>query len=576
LPEVKKRRPPLEGAEEMEAAKKTGIRPSIIKTHEVVNQPPPLGEYNCYLSDPALREGVQRGGASWNEDSISAMGEKAGSFDFQETGRLAQDHIPELKMHDRFGRRTDDLCFHPAYHEVMRTGVAAEVHALPWNHEHRGAHVARAAKHYLFSQAEPGPGCPLTMTFASVPCIRLQPEIAEVWLPRICSTDYDDRMIPASEKTGCQIGMAMTEKQGGSDVRANLTVATPAAGPGPGNEYLLTGHKWFVSGTLADAFLCTALTGGQVSCFFVPRFLPDGTKNNFFIQRIKDKLGNRSNATSEIEFLDTHGWMVGEESRGIRNIMEMVTHTRLDCSIGTAAIMRNALAQAIHHATHRHAFGKALIDQPLMANVLADIALESEAATTMMMRLASFYDDAREDAAKRPLMRIATAVTKYWICKRAPNMVYEALECHGGDGYIEEGPMPRLYREAPVSSVWEGSGNVICLDVLKTLQKEPEALPMLLAELESASGENSSYDAWLDALKKDLAQPEDAECRARRLMERLGKAFQASLLLQFAPAEVSAAFCLSRLAQHDFREYGGLPPATPFRKIIDRAFIPPL
>ncbi|HPO14582.1 MAG TPA: acyl-CoA dehydrogenase family protein, partial [Candidatus Hydrogenedentes bacterium] len=416
----------------------TNVSSGLYATHEVINQPSALCDYNVYEADTPLKEAVQREGAGWAEEAISAFGAKMGSAEYIEYGRLANTVLPVLQTHDRFGHRRDEVEFHPAWHECMRAGVEAEVHALPWNHPKPGAHVARAAKHYMLSQVESGCCCPLTMTFAGVPGLRQQPDVAKEWLPRIMSTTYDSRNVPASEKAGCIMGMAMTEKQGGSDVRANTTRAVPLGKEGPGQEYFLTGHKWFVSAPMSDVFLTLAYTEKGLSCFLVPKWLPDGTRNRFFILRLKDKLGNKSNASSEVEYCDTWSRMVGEEGHGVRTIMEMVNHTRLDCSIGTAGIMRQALAQALHNARNRKAFDLPLSDQPLMRNVLADLALESEAATTMIMRVVHFYDELAQNASIRPLARLATAITKFWICKRAPNMVYEALECLGGSGYVEE------------------------------------------------------------------------------------------------------------------------------------------
>ena len=543
----------------------------VSDTHEVTNQPPPLQDYSVYEVDVPLMEGVARGKADWAEETIRGLGAKAGSEEYIHIGYLANKHIPELRAHDRFGNRVDEIDFHPAYHEIMRLGMAEEVHALPWNHQRPGAHVARAAKHYILGQIEPGPGCPLTMTFAAAPGLRQQPDLAEEWMPRITSLEYDPRFIPAAEKRGCTMGMAMTEKQGGSDVRANTTQAEPIGAEGPGQEYLLTGHKWFVSGTMSDAFLTLAHTPNGFSCFLLPQFLPDGTRNVFRIQKIKDKLGNRSNATSEIELCGSWARMVGEECHGVRTIMEMVNHTRLDCLIGTASIMRGALTQALHYTSHREAFGAMLIRQPLMRNVLADMALDAEAATTLMARLAQIYDLAVEDPKWEALKRLLTAVAKYWVCKRAPNMVCEALECHGGDGYVEDGPMPRWYREAPVSSVWEGSGNVMCLDALKTMAHIPESLPMLLDEISRAKGGNKHFDVFLGALQAEMGCMEDLELRARGIMERLGLACQASLLLQHAPAFVSETFCAARLGEAGGVAYGTLPSDAPLQAIIDRA-----
>ena len=544
---------------------------TTFETHEVVNQPPPLQDYNVFTSDTVLVEALKREGAAWAEQDVTAFGAKVGSAEFFHFGYLANRHVPELHAHDRFGHRIDEVWFHPAYHELMRVGMEAEIHALPWNHRRPGAHVARAAKYLVFSQAEPGPGCPLTMTFAATPCLRLQPEVAEEWIPRITSTQYDPRVVPAVAKTGCTMGMAMTEKQGGSDVRANTARAIALGIEGPGQEYYLVGHKWFVSGTMGDAFLMTANTEKGLCCFFVPWWRPDGTRNALRLQKIKDKLGNRSNATCEMELCNAWGRMIGEETHGVRTIMEMVTHTRLDCTIGTASIMRAAVSQAIHHTSHREAFGAMLSSQPLMRNVLADIALESEAATILMMRLAHLYDRAEEDPKWKPLVRLATAVCKYWVCKRGPNMVYEALECHGGDGYIEDGPMPRLYREAVVSSVWEGSGNVICLDVLKTIVREPASVPAFLEEVGKAKGADRRFDAFYQKIEAELANTQDAEMRGRRIVDAMAVAYQASLLVQHAPPCVSDAFCAARLEDGDRGVYGALPPDTQFERIIERA-----
>ncbi len=541
------------------------------ETHEVTNQPLPLENYNPYDSDAALSEGVSREGAGWAESEIRAFAETTGRAAFIHLGTLANRHTPELRTHDRYGHRIDEVEFHPAWHDLMRAGVEAGVHSFAWNETREGAHVARAAKHYLLDQVETGVGCPLTMTFAAVPALQVQPEIAEEWVPRVTSRQYDSRLIPATEKAGCLIGMAMTEKQGGSDVRANTTRAVPLGADGAGQEYQLTGHKWFCSAPMCDAFLTLAHTDSGISCFIVPRFLPDGDRNVFRIQRLKDKLGNRSNASSEIEYDGTWARMVGDEGRGVPTIIEMVNHTRLDCVIGSAAIMRQAVAQATHHTAHRSAFGKKLNDQPLMQNVLADLALESEAATATMVRLARAYDDARENEQARQFTRIATAITKYWVCKRCPAMVYEALECHGGAGYVEESILPRLYREAPLSSIWEGSGNVMCLDVLRALNREPDALPAFRAELETARGGDLRYDVFIDDLDRELMNPNDVETRARRIVERLALAFQASVLLKSAPDYIAEAFCATRLYTDRGHEFGTLPPSLDHKRILDRA-----
>ncbi len=543
-------------------------------THEVLNQALPLQNYNPYLLDAPLREGIARAGASWDEAGLTAFGEVTGREDVIKLGFLANKHKPELKTFDRYGHRIDEVEFHPAYHELMRLGVENQVHALAWNANREGAHAARAARHYLLDQVESSVGCPLTMTFAVVPALRLQPDIASAWVPRVTSTQYDPRMRPAPEKAGCLMGMAMTEKQGGSDVRANTTRAVPAHAGGPGQQYFLTGHKWFCSAPMCDAFLTLAQTERGLTCFLVPRWLPDGTRNRFAIQRLKDKLGNHANASSEIEYQETAAWMLGEEGRGVPTIIEMVNHTRLDCVIGTSALMRQSLVQAIHHCNHRAAFGRTLKDQPLMQNVLADLALESEAATTLMMRLTRGYNDAAQSDEAAAFIRIATAISKYWVCKRGPHFSAEALECLGGAGYVEEGIMPRIYREMPLASIWEGSGNVMCLDVLRAMAKEPDSVPALLNELNQVRGANKHYDALLDQVQAGLTDLEDLQYRARRVVEQLAVLLQACQLLQHAPDYVAAPFCATRLGGDHGHEYGTLSRGVDVRKIMERAWEP--
>src|SRR5262245_60364479 len=420
-------------------------------THAVFNQPPPLEGYNVFGQDAALVEGIRREGADWAEKELRALGQLAGGAEAIAWGVEANRHAPELHTHDRYGNRTDEVYFHPAWHDLLYTAVTHGLHAAPWRDPKPGAHVARAAAFYLWSQVESGHGCPISMTYACVPALRTQPEVAAEWEPRLTSLEYDPGLRPPAEKRGVLAGMAMTEKQGGSDVRANTTRAEPIAGGGPGEVYLLTGHKWFCSAPMCDVFLVLAQAPGGLSCFLLPRILPDGARNRLFIQRLKDKLGNRSNASSEIELHGAYAIMVGEEGRGVRTIVEMVNYTRLDCIAGTASLMRQAMAQATHHTAHRCAFGKRLIEQPLMRNVLADLAVESEAATTLLLRLARACDGAvAGDEGEAQLKRIGTAVGKYWVCKRGPVHVAEALECLGGNGYVEESVLPRLYREAPL------------------------------------------------------------------------------------------------------------------------------
>ncbi len=534
-------------------------------THDVLNQPPPLEGYNVFTSDRILTDALAREGAGWAMERATALGAAAGG-DAIAWGRLANQNPPVLRTHDRFGNRIDEVEFHPAWHDLMRLAVGHELHGLPWRDPRPGAHVARAALFFTLSQIEAGHGCPISMTYSVVPALRAQPEIAAEWEPRIVSSVYDPVLRPAAEKTGVLMGMAMTEKQGGSDVRANTTTARALGRGGPGGEYELTGHKWFCSAPMCDAFLVLAQTERGVSCFFVPRYRPDGTRNRFLLQRLKDKLGNRSNASSEVEFDATWGRMVGEDGRGVPTIIEMVTHTRLDCVIGSSAGMRQALVQALHHTAHRRTFGKRLADHPLMQNVLADLCIESEAATLTMMRLARAYDEGT-----RELARLATAVSKYWVCKRQPVMVAEALECLGGNGYVEESMMPRLLREAPLNSIWEGSGNVICLDVLRAMSRSPESVEAFFAEVGAAAGCDDRLDGFVEGLRLELTDFADIEHRARRIVERMALAFQGSLLVRHADKAVADAFCATRLEGDRGLAFGTLPAGVACEAIIERA-----
>lgn len=544
---------------------------SPLGTHDVTNQSVPLEDYNLYKADTALREALQREGAAWAEGPVSEFGGHCGSAHYIEAGRLANENPPVLHTHDRYGHRIDTVEYHPAYHEIQSLYVKYRAHSWPWVERREGAHVARAALTYMIPQTEAGVGCPITMTFAVVPALKHTPAVADAWLPKLMSNEYDQRHVPVSEKKSAQMGMAMTEKQGGSDVRANTTTARALGKGGPGGEYELTGHKWFCSAPMSDAFLTLAHTDAGLSCFLVPRFRPDGTKNNFFIQRLKDKLGNRSNASSEIEYRGTWAQMVGEDGRGVPTIIDMVTHTRLDCGLASAGFMRLGVAQAMHHARHRAAFGKLLRDQPLMKNVLADLAVEWEAAVMLMFRLARGYDEAMNDAPAQDFVRIATAVAKYWVCKRGPHHVYEAMECFGGAGYVEESPMPRLYRESPLTSIWEGSGNVMCLDVLRAMNREPETAPAFLGELEKARGMDKRVDAAIEKFKAMLSDTNNLELRARRLVEHMARTLQGSLLVRFGNSAVAEAFCASRLAGDHGDEYGTLPPHVDFETILNRA-----
>lgn len=538
-------------------------------THVVENQPPPLDRYNVFLADRALREAFAREAPGAPADELIQLGELAGQPETIQLGFDANEHPPELHTHDRFGNRIDEVRFHPAYHALMRSAVAHGLHAAAWLEAGPHAHARRAAKFFIWSQVEAGHGCPISMTYAAAPALRVQPELAKVWLPAFAHRAYDPRLIPVSEKAAALCGMGMTEKQGGSDVRTNQTRAAPAGEAGPGCEYLLSGHKWFCSAPMCDAFLVLAQTAGGLSCFFIPRILADGTRNPFAIQRLKSKLGNRSNASAEVEFEGTRGWLVGEEGRGVHTIVEMVNHTRLDCIVGSAGLVRQAVAQAIHHASYRRTFGKLLIDHPLMQNVLADLAIESEANTALLMRVARAVDLSAADEHASALKRIGTAVGKYFVCKRAPVVIGEALECLGGNGYVEESIMPRLYREAPVNSIWEGSGNINALDVLRILQREPSSLEALRVELAPALGEHRVARA-AQQLEQDLRDRDTLEVRARSLVERIAVLWQATLLLQHAPECVSNAFIVSRIGESG-RTPGTLPSGLDLRSIVERS-----
>ncbi|HEX2128026.1 MAG TPA: acyl-CoA dehydrogenase family protein [Solirubrobacterales bacterium] len=540
-------------------------------THEVTNQATPLENYNAFEADRVMVEAVRREGAEWAEDRAREAGAFGGSARAIRWGVEANENPPRLKTHDRFGHRIDEVEFHPAWHELMAEGVRLGVHALPWREPQPGAHVARAAMFIGFGHAEAGVGCPLSMTYSVIPALRKQPELAEEWEPRFLSLNYDGQLRPAPDKPGALCGMGMTEKQGGSDVRANTTAAVPMNGGGPGAEYAITGHKWFMSAPMCDAFLVLAQAPGGLSCFLLPRFTPDGERNRIHIQRLKDKLGNRSNASSEVEFRGAWARLVGEEGRGVPTIIEMVNHTRLDCSLGAAGGMRWGTANAIHHASQRSTFGKLLIDQPLMQNVLADLAVESEAATIAAMRLARSYDEAAAgDEGAQSFKRIANAVIKYWTTKRAPMHAAEALECFGGNGYVEESGMPRLFRESPLNSIWEGSGNVQCLDVLRGMAKSPHSVEAFFGEVGEAAGADARLDAATAELREELTDLEAIESRARRVVEWMALVLQGSLLVRFGDEAVADAFCASRLGGDAGRAFGTLPAGTDFRRIIER------
>jgi putative acyl-CoA dehydrogenase len=514
-------------------------------THEVFNQPPPLTGFDV-ADDPAMLSALRREGAGWAEDAVRELGRLAGSARTQELGRLANENPPKLRTHDRFGNRIDEVEFHPAWHELMTVAVRYGLHGAPWRDARPGAHVARGAGFYVWGAAEAGHCCPVSMTYAIVPALRHAPDLAGRFEPLLAAPEYDFGLRPPETKRGLLAGMSMTEKQGGSDVRANTTRAVPVNGGGAG-EYVLTGHKWFTSAPMGDLFMVLAQAPGGLSCFLLPRVRPDGTPNGMRLQRLKDKLGNRSNASAEVEYDEAVAWLVGEEGRGVRTIIEMVNVTRLDCVLGTATGMRAGLTMAAHHAAHRTAFGRKLADQPLMAAVLADLAIESEAATLAAFRLAGATDRAaRGDGHEAAFRRLALAATKYWVCKRGPAHAAEALECLGGNGYVEESGMPRLYREAPLASIWEGSGNVAALDTLRALTRQPESAEAFFAELDQAAGADSRLDQAVAQLRKEASDP--SEIRARHLAGAMALVLQGALLVRDGDPAVADAFVASRLA----------------------------
>lgn len=537
-------------------------------THEVRNQVPPITPFEV-SRDPALLSGLTREGAGWAEAEVRELGVLAGSEKVQEWGRLANDYPPVLRTHDRYGNRIDEVEFHPHWHDLMTLAVEHGLHGTPWADHRPGAHVARAAKFYVWGAADAGHMCPVSMTYAVIPALRHNPELAARYEPLLTARTYDFGLREPSTKAGLIAGMSMTEKQGGSDVRANTTSATPQ----PDGSYRILGHKWFTSAPMSDMFLTLAQAPGGLSCFLLPRVLPDGSRNPIRLQRLKDKLGNKSNASAEIEYENATGWLVGAEGAGVKTIIEMVNMTRLDCVIGSAIGMRLATVRAVHHARHRSAFGAALVDQPAMRNVLADLVLESEAATTVMLRLAGATDRAAGDPAEAALRRIALAVSKYWVCKRAASHAAEALECLGGNGYVEESGMPRLYREAPLMSIWEGSGNVAALDALRAMGTRPESVEAYFAEVSRARGENPHLDHAIDRVGKELADRGDIEYRARRVVELMALVLQGSLLVRYGHRAVADAFCASRLGEDWGAAFGTLPVGVDTTAIIERAYV---
>ncbi|SRR5579885_1542178 len=542
------------------------LRPEThLETHDVTNQPPPFENINLFTSDRALADAVARHGGVAHRDRLTAFGARCGSAEVIEWAFAANRNVPQLKTFDRYGERIDEVDFHPAYHELMKLGLESGIAAVGWNGTPNG-HVLHTAIEFLMSQAEPGVCCPMTMTYAALAALRHQPDLFAEWKPRVTAARYDPSSQPAKDKTGVTIGMAMTEKQGGSDVRANTTRATRNAD----GSYTLVGHKWFCSAPMCDAFLTLAYTDRGLTCFLAPRWKPDGSRNPIYIMRLKDKMGDRANASSEIEYHHAWAQIVGEEGRGVRTIIEMVHHTRLDCILAPAAFMRQALANAVWHAAHRTAFQKKLIDQPLMRNVLADMAVESEAATALTFRIAQSFDESEAAGETTPFSRIATPVGKYWINKRVVNFVYEAMEAHGGNGYVEDSVVPRIFRQSPLNSIWEGSGNVICLDVLRAMTKETDTTAAFIDELEEARGGDRRLDAAIDALKNRVVQPPD-ERFARRLVEDMAVALQASLLVRFGPAAAADAFCATRLTRNAGYAYGALDGKIDVDALIVRA-----
>jgi putative acyl-CoA dehydrogenase len=533
-------------------------------THDVSNQPPPRGEYDAFSGDTWLRDGLRRTSAAWVDGAAADLGRFVGSATARHHALLANRHGPRLETHDRLGHRIDEVEYHPSYHALMARAIGAGVHSAAWKRE-RGGFAGRAALFYLWNQLEQGTACPVTMTFASIPIFAHAPDLAREWRPKVLADAYDSRLAPLTEKSGVTIGMAMTEKQGGSDLRAVQTAAQH-----DGSAYRLTGHKWFCSAPMSDGFFTLARQAEGVSCYFVPRTLPDGTRNTLLIQRLKEKVGNRSNASAEIEYRDTFAWPVGEPGRGIATLIEMAHHTRFDIVVGIAGMMRSALDEALHHATHRAAFGKTLSEHALMGNVLADLALEAEAALLLALRLAAAFDASRDDPRERELQRALTPVAKYWLCKRMTAVAVEAMECLGGNGYVEESPLARLYREAPLNGIWEGSANVICLDALRALGRSPDAFAVLAAEIEFAPDQR--IRARLDAARSLLADPAAAESGARTIVEALALAAQASLMKRYSDPAAAEAFCASRLDDGwGARSLGTLAAGTDFRALWTRA-----
>jgi putative acyl-CoA dehydrogenase len=529
-------------------------------THEVLNQSPPLEDYDPYETDPVLKEAVEREGGAWGDRIIGEFARRVASADVYGWGFDANVHTPALHTHDRSGHRLDTVEFHPAWHALMDLSVGSGLHSLPFERPPgEGGRVVRDAMFSIMSQIESGHGCPISMTTSVVPALRTQPDLSQLWESAVLQRSYDPRFAPAGTKSGLLMGMGMTEKQGGSDVRANTTMAAPNNGGGPGAEYRITGHKWFTSAPMCDAFLVLAQAPGGLSCFLLPRFLPDGTVNAIRLVRLKNKLGNRSNASAEMEFEQAAAWLVGDEGRGVATIIEMVNHTRLDCVVGSVGLMRQAVSQAGWHAAHRSAFGDKLIDKPLMRNVLADLEVEVEAATLMMVRLSGAFDRADADPTEAAFRRLATPIAKYWVTKRCSPVVREALECLGGNGYVEDSILPRLFRESPLNAIWEGSGNVIALDVIRAMSREPRATAAFLAELDLAAGSDRGVDSAIAELHRTLAGMSEPEAQARAIVERMAVVWGASLMVRFGPEAAADAYVASRILGNGGALFGTLP-----------------
>ncbi|MBV1910888.1 MAG: acyl-CoA dehydrogenase family protein [Kangiellaceae bacterium] len=542
------------------------------ETHTVENQPKALADYNSFEQDCALKEAIRREGAEWATENLTNFGQLTGSSEMIELGFQANQNKPVLHTHDRFGERVDEVRFHPAYHQLMKRSIEHGLHSSHWSAPKPGAQVARAAGLYLMSQVEAAHICPITMTSAALPALMKQPDVYEQWSDKILAQNYDSRNVPDSQKQGLTIGMAMTEKQGGSDIRTNSTYARPVSHSGPGKEYELIGHKYFVSAPMSDAFLVLAQTDKGLSCFLLPRWRPDGSKNPMQIQQLKNKMGNVANASCETELRGAYAIMIGEEGRGVTTIIEMVNMTRFDCMIGSSSGMRQAVAQVTHHCSNRSAFGKKLVNQPLMKNVLTDLIIEHEAAVAMTFRVARALDNKQQEKSENQFVRIATAVGKYWICKRTPAHAYEAMECIGGSGVMEDCIMPRLFRESPVNSIWEGSGNVQCLDVLRAIQKSPSSLDSFISEIRSCLGANKQLDRFVDSLCSDFSNLKEIEYRAREITDRMALSLQGSILAQQGNEAVFDAFCASRLSsQSGGLNYGTLPTGIDCDSIIKRA-----